>query len=127
MEKYLKEGKESMSWRGVYHFMEKMGVGTERERLKRLRTRDQSKKQYEESGIEISDFVLNQLRRILGNRKPKRRKRRRQQTEFIRQSSSSLKPQDFRRGSGSVSKINTPAFGRNESKKINEKLKNGFS
>ena len=84
MTKYLREGKDSMSWRGVYHFMEKMGVGTERERLKRLKTGDYSKKHYEESGIEISDFVLNQLRRILGNRKPKRRKRRRQLNDMMR-------------------------------------------
>ena len=27
------------------------------------------------SGIEVSDFVLNQLRRVLGNRRVKRRKR----------------------------------------------------
>ena len=35
MDKYLKEGKDSMSCRGVYHFMEKMGVGREREGFKR--------------------------------------------------------------------------------------------
>ena len=67
--------------------MEKMGVGVEKERRKPKKERSplhhsyHSKKVIEkptedESGIESSQFVLNQLRRVLGNRKPKKRKRR---------------------------------------------------
>ena len=67
--------------------MEKMGVGTEVERIKPkkitspLMSRSNSKKHdkpsLDESGLESSQFILNQLRRVLGNRKPKKRKRRR--------------------------------------------------
>ena len=87
IEKYLKKELNSMSWRQVYHFMEKMGVGTEIERIKPkkitspLMSRAESKKfdqlPLDESGLESSQFILNQLRRVLGNRKPKKRKRRR--------------------------------------------------
>ena len=113
MGKYLKEGKDSMSWRGVYHFMEKMGVGCEKERLKRQKA---NAGPYEESGIEISDFVLNQLRRVLGNKKPRRRRRRRLALGLVRQGSNAQRTPDSRREGGALSRQGSRPWERKDSK-----------
>ena len=77
-----------MSWRQMFHFMEKMGVGLKKERVKQDTGNNSSHggapltptgKQFQTSkpdasGLETTFFVLNQLRSVLGNRKPKRRK-----------------------------------------------------
>ena len=83
IEKYLKKSGSAMGWRQVYQFMEKMGVGQEHERVKPKKIDSPphhrnkiEKSTLDESGLESSQFVLNQLRRVLGNRKPKRNKRR---------------------------------------------------
>ena len=66
-----------MSWQNLYRFMEHMGIGHEPWLpFERKSHKIKETPPVDPSGFEISDFVLNQLRSVLGNRKPKRRRRR---------------------------------------------------